>query len=83
MAFNSNRYTESEWLNIFAGNLVSLLNDARMSQKELAEITHLSEGTISGYIHKKYMPKPKALINIAYALDISLDELMDFGAEIM
>lgn len=70
---------ELDWLDIFGDNLVSLLRDARMSQRELADATGLSEGTISSYINKRKMPGLKAIINIAYALDISIDELIDFG----
>ena len=70
---------ELEWLDIFGDNLVSLLRDARMSQRELADATGLTEATISYYINKKKLPGLKAIINIAYALDISVDELIDFG----
>ena len=71
--------SELEWLDIFGDNLVSLLRDARMSQRELAEVTGLSEATISSYIHKRKMPSLRAVVNIAYAFDISMDELIDFG----
>ena len=71
--------SELEWLDIFGDNLVSLLRDARMSQRELAEVTGLSEATISSYIHKRKMPSLRAVVNIAYACDISMDELIDFG----
>lgn len=71
--------TELEWLDIFGDNLVSLLRDARMSQRELADATGLTEATISYYINKRKMPGLKAIINIAYAFDVSVDELIDFG----
>lgn len=70
---------ELEWLDIFGDNLVSLLRDAQMSQRELADATGLTEATISYYINKRKMPGLKAIINIAYAFDISVDELIDFG----
>lgn len=71
--------SELEWLDIFGDNLVSLLRDARMTQRELADAAGLSESTISSYIHKTKIPSLKAIINIAYAFDISMDELIDFG----
>ena len=71
--------SELDWLDIFADNLVSLLRDAKMSQRELAEAADLSEATISYYIHKRKIPSLKAIVNIAYAFDISIDELIDFG----
>lgn len=71
--------SELEWLNIFGDNLVNMLDDARMSQRDLADETGLSEGTISNYIHKRQIPGIKAIINISYALDCDLNDLIDFG----
>ena len=39
--------SEMEWMDIFAGNLRSLMDEGRMSQKELARKTGISKGTIS------------------------------------
>lgn len=71
-----------EWLDIFSDNLVELLEDRKMTQYELASDSGISTGSISAYINKQSIPGPKALINIAYSLDVSLDELMDFGSRI-
>lgn len=71
--------SELEWLDIFGDNLVSLLQETRMSQRELADAAGLSEATISYYIHKRKIPSLKAIINIAYAFSITVDELIDFG----
>lgn len=74
---------EQEWLEIFADNLVDIMKEYRITQKELSEDSGLSEGTISNYIHKKQMPGIKAIINLAYALDISIDDFIDFGDKIV
>lgn len=71
--------SELEWLDIFGDNLVSLLQETRMSQRELADAADLSESTISSYIHKRKIPSLKAVVNIAYAFSITVDELIDFG----
>lgn len=71
--------TEVEWLDIFSVNLIDMLKEQGYSQEELAYETNLSQGTISKYINKKQMPSLKAIINIAYALECSIDELIDFG----
>lgn len=71
--------SEFEWINMFGDRLKSLLDDAWMSQKELAEATGLSETTISRYINKQQLPTVRAIINIAYELDCSIDDLVDFG----
>lgn len=74
--------SELEWLDIFAGNLAEILWEIGMTQKELAELTGLSEGTISKYLTRQQMPGVKALVNIGYALNIDLNELIDFGDRI-
>ena len=71
--------TELEWINIFGDNLASILDDYRMTQRDLADAAGLSEAAISQYINKQRMPSIKAIINIADALEMSIDELIDFG----
>lgn len=70
--------TELEWVGIFGDNLSDMLQDAKMSQQELADATGLSKASISSYINKRKAPGLKAIINIAHALDCSVDDLMDF-----
>lgn len=71
--------TEIEWLNIFGDNLAEMLEDANMSQRELADLARLSEGAVSGYINKRKIPSLRAIINISYALDCDVTDLIDFG----
>ena len=75
--------SEVEWIEIFGDNLASLLDDSRMTQRELADETGLSDSTISRYLNKQMAPSFKAIINISYALDVSIDELIDFGDRII
>ena len=74
--------TETQWLEIFGDNLKDILDAGGYTQRQLAEASGLAESTISRYISKKQVPCVKALVNIAYALDCSLDDLMDFGDDI-
>jgi transcriptional regulator with XRE-family HTH domain len=71
--------SELDWIDIFAGNLRDMLIDANMSQRELADASGLAESTISSYINKQKIPSLKAIINISYALDCDVTELIDFG----
>ena len=73
---------EAEWLDNFGDNLSILLDDYGVSQAELAEKAGLSEPTISSYINKRRMPGVKAILNIAYALNIDIEDLIDFGSMI-
>lgn len=74
--------TEAEWLEIFSDNLKDMMNSAGYTQRDLSDDTGLAESTISRYMTNKQMPCIRALVNIAYVLDCSLDDLMDFGDRI-
>ena len=58
--------SEMEWMDIFASNLRSLMDEERMSQNELARKTGISKGTISRYLNAQCMPSVNALVNIAH-----------------
>lgn len=74
--------TQAEWRNIFAHNLKVILQCNGMTQTQLARDTGLSVSRISDYINGKATPTIFAIINMAYALDISIDELVDFSDRI-
>lgn len=74
--------SENEWLKMFGENLRYTLDDCHMTQKDLAEMTGLSEGIISAYVNGNKMPGARALLAISYALDESIDDLVDFGERI-
>jgi transcriptional regulator with XRE-family HTH domain len=71
--------TITEWSSEFSENLVELMKDRRISQLELAQESGVSVGSISAYIHKTSLPGVKAILNIAFALDVDVSELIDFG----
>ena len=71
--------SELEWIDIFGDNLADMIDSANMSQRELADATCLSEASISRYINKQMAPSFKAIVNIAYVLDCSIEDLIDFG----
>lgn len=71
--------SEVEWMNIFAGNLRSLMEESRMTQRELSRRTGISEGTISRYLNAQCMPSVNALVNIAYEFPLaSINDLLCF-----
>lgn len=71
--------SQQEWLNIFGDNLANILEEEKISQKELSRLTGLSESTISKYINKLQMPTVRAIINISYALDWSFEDMLNYG----
>lgn len=70
--------SEMQWLKIFADNLVYLLEQNRMSQNELARLTGIDQGSISRYASARQLPGPRAIVNIALALGLTVDELVNF-----
>jgi transcriptional regulator with XRE-family HTH domain len=71
--------SEVEWMDIFGDNLRDILKEQNMSRRELAQVLDLSEATISNYINKKQIPTMEVIVNMAYELSMSIDELIDFG----
>ena len=71
--------TQDEWKFSFGENLYSTLKDRNISQKELAKMCDISQGMISDYINGFRAPNIFAIINIAYVLDVDIDELVDVG----
>lgn len=74
--------TQVEWRDMFANNLVDILRDRRMSQSQLSQDSGLSMSRISDYINKRATPTIFAIINMAYALDMDICELVDFDDRI-
>ena len=70
--------SEMEWLRIFANNLIYYLETHGMSQNELARRSGLEQGSISRYAAALQMPGIKAVVNIALALGVTVDELINF-----
>ena len=71
--------TITEWSDCFSDNLLELMEDRRITQSELAHDSGIAIGSINAYINKKSLPGVKAILNIAFALDVDVTELIDFG----
>lgn len=74
--------TREEWKNIFGDNLNSILQERGMSQRQLSIDSGVSQAMISDYINKRQIPGLQAAINMAYALDIDVSDLIDFDERI-
>lgn len=74
--------TNREWLTYFSINLMEMLEEARMTQRELADKAGISEASLCKYVQGHQMPGVRALVNIADALNCSVDHLVDFGDRI-
>ena len=74
--------TRSEWCCRFGNKLRKLLEDKDMTQKELADKLYVSESFISRLLNGSKMPSIKMVINISYALNVSIDSFTYFGGRI-
>ena len=74
--------TQKEWKEIFSGNLADILKERGLSQSKLARDSGLSVSRINDYISGNVTPSIFAVINLAYALDMSVSELVDFDEPI-
>lgn len=71
--------SEMEWLDIFAGNLRDIMIETGFSQSSLADATGLTQATISRYLSGTQMPSVRGIVNIAYAMNCDVVDLIDFG----
>ncbi len=64
-------------------NIEHFLNERGMKQKQLADKVGVSKSTISAYINGERLPSIVTLINICYALDCEIEDLIIlYGDEI-
>ena len=68
--------SEVEFIDIFGDNLRDLMDECGYSQRELAKETGINNTTISRYLKKERMPTAKSLVNLAFALECNLDDLV-------
>lgn len=70
-------------MNYFSKKLKQLINSKGLNQKDLAEMAHVSQATISKWIKGELSPKVKSVEPLAKALDLTVGDLIgDFGSEI-
>lgn len=74
--------TRYEWLCKFRLKLRQLMEDKGVTQRELADKLYVSEATVSKYINGELMPSVRMVINISYALNVSIDSFTYFCGRI-
>lgn len=68
---------ERKLLHDFGRNLKDLLNESCMCQRELSELTGISEPTISRYVVGDAMPSLVNIVKIMRALECTFEDLVD------
>ena len=71
--------SELQWIKSFTEELKYYMKERNMNQRELAQRSGLAESTISDYVHGNKIPTIRGVNNIAIALNIGVEQLIDFG----
>lgn len=73
---------ESVWRMKFAEKLSEKMNKKGYSQSALARKAKLTQPAISNYLLGLSTPNIRAVINLSYALNCTMEELVNFGERI-
>lgn len=75
-------YSEKAWLDIFADNLMEIIEEHGYTQTEFAKAVGVPKQTLSRYLRKERMPNIRFIINVSYELNMDFMDLIDFGGRI-
>ena len=73
---NKIKISELELIDMIGDNLRDLLVETGYSQNELAKEAGLSQAAISRYVNKQRLPSLRAIINMSYVLECSIDDIV-------
>ena len=74
--------TKQEWILKFSDSLYGNMKFINMTPAQLAKKTGLSKATICRYLKQEQEPSCVAVLKLANALDLNVEELIDFGEPI-
>lgn len=74
--------TELEWRRAFSDRLSIMMRRGNISRRGLARASGLTEVAIGYYLTARKTPNFKSIINLAYALCCTVEDLIDFGEDI-
>lgn len=57
--------------------VIELMKERRITQKQLAELSGINESSISRYLHSNQRPRMDVVVNIAKALKVETDYLLE------
>lgn len=75
--------TEREWRKLFADRLQSMMRCSNASRQGVIRAADISEGSLSYYLSAQKTPSFKNIINLAYTLGCTIEDLIDFGEQIL
>lgn len=75
-----NCYTKVEWRNnamTWKEKVNKIMNERNITQKQLAQLSGITESSISRYLHNAQRPRMDIVVNIAKALHVETEYLLD------
>lgn len=75
--------TEADLLITFSNNLRYMMSEHCINQSELSRESGISRQAINSYLNAQRMPSLKAVINLSYALNCDLDDLVPFTTSLI
>ena len=72
--------TEKEWVDIFSRNLNELMQEYGYNQYDFAEEMGVSQSAVSHWLTGRRAPSVFSIVNMAYVLDVDINDLIDFGS---
>ena len=61
----------------FGDNLLNLLEERELSQKDFASMLNIAKTTLNGYIKNKHEPDFETIKSMATALQVTTDQLLE------
>lgn len=74
--------TEKEWRQKFAIRLQNVMLEKGMTESCLCVLSGLEHSSVWRYLHAQITPNVLSVLNLAKALGVSVDELVDFEESI-
>ena len=74
---------ELQWMQQIAEEIKIHMKRRKFTQRDLADKSGLSEVSISRYLNCERLMSLKSAMNIAYALDVEVDALINFEERIV
>ena len=71
--------TEDRWRRLFSIRLRELMFERGMTENSLSTVSGLGQSAIWRYTHCTRTPSVLSALKLAYAFDIPLNDLVDFG----
>ena len=75
--------TVAKWKKLFGQNLYNRMVEQGLNQTELAIRSNINANSVNNYVNGIMIPNGWRLVNLAKALNCTVDDLVDFGSMVI